>query len=232
MKSIKVLVVADTHGDNVMWAFEDYNKYDKIVFLGDYVDSFTLDDNIILNNLNEIIKLKKNNPNKFILLWGNHDVHYLFKGKYKSSGYRDSMENNLYNIFNENIDLFQLSYQIKNYLFIHAGVHRGWYNLWIKDKNKNLENETLSETLNRLFDEHYEPIFHCGVWRGGQHKVGGPLWLDKNEMGRKPIIGYHQIVGHNQLKKRKIQHTDFKNDTSITYCDTGNYENYELIIKI
>jgi hypothetical protein len=90
----------------------------------------------------------------------------------------------------------------------------------------------LVDTLNRLFLEKYQPIFHVGRWRHGRDKVGGPLWLDRNEMKNKPIIGYHQIVGHTPTKKDKIVRIDnFKDkNTSITYCDNNNVENYELTI--
>lgn len=241
---IRTITIADLHGRDY-FIYEDFDNYDLIIFLGDYVDSYDLNNYIILQTLERVLELKEKYGDKVILLWGNHDIHYLFNGKYECSGFREEMLPDLYKIFNDNKHHFKLAHQVKNYLWTHAGVHRGFYNQYIAPKVQ--EGETLADTLNRLFDEEYEPIFHCGVWRSGKKPVGGPLWLDKNEMGTKPVMGYHQIVGHtnnikttNNIKyqkyfdkKKLIQRIDnFKgNDTSITYCDNDNQENYELIIK-
>ena len=51
-------------------------NYDKVVFLGDYVDSFTISNIASYENLKDIIRLKKRDPNKVVLLLGNHDIQY------------------------------------------------------------------------------------------------------------------------------------------------------------
>jgi hypothetical protein len=50
----------------------------KVLFLGDYVDSHFLDSEKILDNLIEIINLKKQSPNSVILLLWNHDIQYIW----------------------------------------------------------------------------------------------------------------------------------------------------------
>jgi predicted MPP superfamily phosphohydrolase len=227
---MKICSTGDIHGRDY-WKYEDYSKFDKVIFVGDYVDSFDIDGKQQYINLFNIINFKKDNMNGVVLLWGNHDIHYYKLGKHKCIGFNEKYAKDFNELFVENQDLFQLSYQIDNYVWTHAGIHRGWWDMFIKDKNKIQEGENVADTLNRLFKENYEPIFHCGIWRSGRHHVGGPLWLDKNE-ATKPIVDYHQIVGHNILKDRKIQcvSQNFKGDTSITFIDTENCENYELEI--
>ena len=229
---MNILTISDLHGRDT-WKQENLHNYDLIIFLGDYCDSLEYKSYHIFDNLQNIINLKEKYGNKIILLWGNHDIQYLFAGKYQCSGYREEDMLQLNNLFKLNKQKFQLAFQYNNYIWSHAGIHKGWWNLWIKDKGKIKHGENIADTLNRLFNEQYEPIFHCGIWRGGKHKVGGPLWLDRNEMGVKPIEGYHQIVGHTPTKKRRIVTiTNFKNkNTSITYTDNENFENYKLDIE-
>jgi hypothetical protein len=131
-----VITIGDIHGFDTWKQALDYwrpeeektliDQFDYIVFLGDYVDEFHLKDAQIYKNLLEIIELKKKYPEKVILLWGNHDIQYIFKGN-ECSGYRPSMYLQLNEIFTRHEKLFQLAFQIKNYIWTHAGLHRGWY---------------------------------------------------------------------------------------------------------
>ena len=76
MEEIKtILSIGDTHGRGIALqiAKDNIHKVDKIVFIGDYVDSFDISPVIILHNLKEIIEFKKQYPDKVVLLLGNHD---------------------------------------------------------------------------------------------------------------------------------------------------------------
>lgn len=69
---MKILTIPDLHGKTVWKNVFDTN-YDRIIFLGDYVDDFPpTTDGEILDNLFKIIEIKKAFPEKIILLWGNH----------------------------------------------------------------------------------------------------------------------------------------------------------------
>ena len=93
---------------------------DKIVFVGDYVDSFTITNVVIKKNLEDIVWFKKMLPDKVILLWGNHDVQYFIPNQI-CSGYRPEAKYDLEDIFRENRDLFQMAYHNGDYLWTHAG---------------------------------------------------------------------------------------------------------------
>jgi metallophosphoesterase superfamily enzyme len=77
---MKVRVFGDLHGLTTWQEIVKDDSYDMNVFLGDYVDSFTISDAQILDNLQKLIDYKKSNPDKVTLLWGNHDLMYYFLG--------------------------------------------------------------------------------------------------------------------------------------------------------
>lgn len=260
----KIMVIADTHGRSVWKMFGDINyllqmevgnveydivplDYNYYVFLGDYCDSFVETNNTIKENLLEIIRFKKLYPNNVILLWGNHELHYVLdqpwasNGKHMCSGYRPESHYELYEILNKNYDLFQLAFQYNNYLFTHAGVHIGWYQYRFKPQFEILK-ETLDQfeieykglnlagQLNIAFNHHMEAIFDIGHKRGGHAKVGGPLWLDKS-LAIKPLTDYHQIVGHTAVGG--VSTLTKNENTSITFTDVLHHSKafYSVNIK-
>ncbi len=223
---MKFITIGDIHGRNVWKIILDKNiSYDKIIFLGDYVDSFVKNNLDIKHNLIEILNFKKSNKDNIILLWGNHDIQYLYNyGKHGCSGFRPEAYWDLHEIFNNNKKLFQLSFQYKNYLWTHAGVHKGWYKFIFKRLiNDHInDDKSLSEQLNRSFEFNDDEIFYVGRDRGGYHDVGGPLWIDKNTIYSKPLNGFNQIVGHTPVSRIITKKID--NNTSITFCDC--FDNY------
>jgi hypothetical protein len=220
---IKTLSIGDIHGLSVWKTFGDISKlitysgvkpeYDYYVFVGDYVDSFTLSNVEILANLKDIVEFKINYPDNVILLWGNHDVQYYTSyTEHGCSGFRREAYFDLHEQFRKHRKLFQMGFQIENHLWTHAGVHSGWYyHRFPYNTNK------IADDLNLAFEEGNATIFDVGRMRGGFKDVGGPLWADKNEIWKKALRGYHQIVGH--TRTNKIIHNKINKNTSITYID-------------
>jgi len=240
----KIITFGDLHGQNV-WrktadidylmnvGFEDLDNhidtdYDYYVFVGDYVDSFTKTNDEIYENLLNVIKFKKMYPKKVILIWGNHDMQYLTSfEEHGCSGFRPEAYFDLHEVFRKNKDLFQLAFQIDNYLWTHAGIHRGWYEYEFPYKSNNV-----AEDLNTAFLENVKCLFDVGLLRGGFKNVGGPLWADRRKTMNKPLKDFHQIVGHTRVKEIKTHNID--NKTSITFIDTmesNNPKPYVLKIK-
>lgn len=236
----KLMIIGDIHGRDMWKHFGDISllingefepDFDKYIFLGDYCDSFTLDNITIKKNLIDIIEFKKKYPENVVLLWGNHDVQYLYGyGKHGCSGFRPEAYFDLNDIFRKNNLLFTMAYQYDNYLFTHAGVHTGWYKFRFKEFD---DQDTLAESLNWAFDMNITEIFDVGYRRGGIQKVGGPLWLDKSLAYKKPLKGYHQFVGHTYVSDTKTYNID--HNTSITFCDNqtddkvSDFKKYYLI---
>lgn len=245
----KVITIGDIHGRNYWKNFADIShllkadpetagtgtfvpEYDYYVFIGDYVDSFTVPSLDIIYNLLDIIKLKTLYPNNVILIWGNHDVEYWknlpwVPANITMTGFRSEVHFQLYEIFNKNVELFQLAFQISNYIWTHAGVHAGWYkHYFLKEYNKK-DNLTVAEKLNDAFLHRLSTLYMNDLRRGGIHKVGGPLWCDKQLTSKKPLKGYHQIVGHTPTNG--IKHIVINKNTSITYCDILDERKYDIL---
>ena len=200
---MKIISIGDIHG-RPYWKHIDINQYDKMVFVGDYVDSFFFKDEEILANLLDIIELKKNYPDKVILLLGNHDIQYMYLNDgFGCSGFRPSMAMSLKHLFMENKKLFQMAYQIDNYIWSHAGISEVWYE-WNKDEIKEFtekfEAENLVDAINKMMYTSTNRILHqVGRKRGGRYPVGGITWADRNETNNNYLVGHHQIVGHTPI---------------------------------
>jgi predicted MPP superfamily phosphohydrolase len=230
---IRIITIGDLHGSPV-WKTIRPADWEYMVFIGDYVDSFGLADEQILANLQEIIELKKQMPEKVILLWGNHDLCYLFSDNkfHYASGMRLTMLLALNTIFTSNRNLFQAAFGIKNYLWTHAGAGQKWYYQYIKNKITPSDRD-IPTTLNRLFDEYYLPLFYIGRIRGGLHDTGGIFWAHSHETEYGPLPGYHQIIGHTRTMRGIVVSDHYGNNTSVTRVDCLDTETefYQLVIN-
>lgn len=226
----KLLAIGDLHGKDV-WRELDPESFDKVVFIGDYVDSFDKSNMEIIENLNSLIEFKKDNPDNVILLIGNHDLQYFPKygyPRYGCSGYRPEIYPHLLNIFSDNRKEFQYSYQIcdelNNFLFTHAGVSNKWYKkIFLPEVEQAFididENICLADKMNTLFLEHNDILTQVGWERGGEHELGSPLWADRREFTSRgvPLKGFYQIAGHSPVRDFITHSTD--TDTRITFID-------------
>ena len=126
----KILAIGDVHGREVLSRIR-HADFDKIIFIGDYVDThyeadFT--DEMFISNLRKIIQFKKHHPDKVVLLLGNHDIHYMYHEEVgEFTGFRPQMLDELKALFLENSDLFRMAWEYKNTLFTHAGLSNNWY---------------------------------------------------------------------------------------------------------
>lgn len=230
---MKVAVIGDIHGINTWKDNIEIKNYDKIIFLGDYVDSFNVSDKDIIYNLNNIIQFKKDNMAKVELLLGNHDIQYLLYRDNKfaltvCSGFRHKIAYQLCNIFNENKNLFKASYQINNYLFSHAGLTNESYKNYIKNHIELLDGN-LSDRINILFDGLHWSLFCIGYKRGGNRPYGSIFWADASELSDDMLNNYHQVVGHTELSN--IYYKKIDDNTSTAFIDNEKREIYEIIIN-
>lgn len=214
---MKIITIGDLHG-SVAWRKVQPEKWDRIIFMGDYVDSFDYSDDHILNNLKEVISFKKKYLEKVVLLWGNHDLAYYFRGvqPHACSGFRRSMMQDLHKIFTAEEELFLAAFQAGNHLWSHAGVVGRWFQRFIGNQVQPLD-YNLSCTFNRLFRSYYLPLFHVSDARGGWDKDGGIFWADLSETWSDPPQGYQQIIGHTKVRRiTRLRHSE---QTTNTYVD-------------
>lgn len=220
---MKILAIGDLHGKNVWKLIADPEKFDKIVFVGDYMDSWDKADEEMTTNLLDLIEFKKANMDKVVLLLGNHDIPYMYSyHQFPCSGHRYKMYPLWNQIFNDNQKLFQIAYQYKNYLFTHAGVTRKWYEAF-KGLLNTMPSESLADQLNMLqYTAENKALHLVGHLRNGRSKYGGVTWADQTELINWPLAGYHQIVGHNITfppLHYRFMDEEAHEDCSITFID-------------
>ena len=228
MKKTNLLAIGDLHGKSC-WQSIHFDQYDKIIFLGDYVDGFDHSDREILDNLQAVVDLKISLPQKVILLLGNHDIQYLHYPHYACSGFRPSMQKTLTAVFHRHRNFFQVAYQNDRYLFTHAGVSSGWMaNFKTSLKGTLFEKElggfkNMAAWFNVMEETDYRDILHqVGKKRGGTAEYGGITWAGREELCARPLMGFHQVVGHNPV--HFIDVVRFDDHTSITFADVLRYQ--------
>ena len=219
-KSYNILTLGDIHGRSIwkqivfggnteffFWkqaVEEDYLDYegkyrfqmdwDKIIFVGDYCDSFTIGNEAILENLKDIILFAKTYPDLVVLLLGNHDVQYIQSNEC-CSGYRPEMRPDLNELFTENKDLFKIAYldefdtgnRVIKTLWTHAGVTHGWFQEFMRDINSpryrhneffiGSETWKIDKVLNLAWDLRVDNLFNVDNASGGFSLWAGPLWV-------------------------------------------------------
>lgn len=219
---MKILIISDLHGRSA-WKDASVKDFDRVIFLGDYTDSFVESDETIYGNLKEIVQLKRKKPNKVTLLIGNHDAQYIHFPHYRCSGYRPQAQPALSTLFAKHESLFQVAHQEADYLFTHAGVSNNWLAYAQQKLAKELPDLTpengMAEFLNEL---HRQPLrlrnllFEVGPKRGGLDACSGPVWADRTETITNFLPDFHQVVGHTPVD----DFTTASSETgSITYTD-------------
>src|SRR3954452_22915827 len=86
--NMKIVALGDTHGRTIWKHIVERETYDKVVFIGDYFDTH---EGVSVaqqkRNFKDIIECKQSDKNKVVLLFGNHDFHYLSAMGTQYSGY-------------------------------------------------------------------------------------------------------------------------------------------------
>jgi len=243
----KIAVDAGAPADDLeFWKDLPYAQYDKIIFVGDYVDSFDIKNAPMKHNLLEIIEFKKLLGDRVVLLLGNHDVQYFIPDQI-CSGYRAEMIHDFGDIFRTNLDLFTMAYEIHDaegtkYLWTHAGATKGW----LEGLKANMSNpdyryvdivaernpETASEWINLAWEMRAEDIFLVDRESGGWSKWAGPIWVRPRTLNYAPLAGHHQIVGHTpQRTINKVQLLDTVTHYYVDCLEHGDGESLTLEIN-
>ncbi len=237
---MKIVAIGDIHGHSGWRAIVSANlDADKIIFIGDYFD--TTDPNILprdqQENFKDIIAFKKANMDKVVLLFGNHDFHYLGITNREYSGFQKLHKYDIRELINSAINerLLQMCYIHDNILFVHAGVTRTWC------KANKVDMFNIDTYINNLF--YYKPIafeFTCGTThdKHGDEICQTPIWVRSRSLYIDKIAGYIQVVGHTVMDfisglngSRKIYTQGMMVETSgVIFIDTlGTSGEYLLV---
>lgn len=199
----KILIIPDVHGRSFWRSAVASGDYDKIIFLGDYVDPYP-DERIgeltALHGLMDIIDFYDRHPDQVVLLLGNHDLHYLspyYHEMCPCDRYDEKHSDVLHLLFTKG-DRFNLAHEetigSQKYLFTHAGVNQPWLK-----RNLKVIRQPDAIHLNRLllFDEGIETLRQVGLLRWGMYLTGSVVWCDSDELAvSDPLPDVYQIVGH------------------------------------
>ena len=188
-------------------------KFDRVVFLGDYFDEFG--DDVSDARKTALWLRNRIDSTDDIFLLGNHDAAYLFPDidelycpgftKVKAQGIREILTP-------KHWLRFKLAHEEQGWLLSHAGFHPVW-----------IENPSVERILKRCETamdlakrRKADPILGYGEKPGGIQRFGGPLWMTWENFI--PIPGINQIVGHTSGEEfREKLGTDSRN-----YCvDVG-----------
>lgn len=197
---MKYLFVGDIHNRyEIMKTIVDFgveNGY-KMVFVGDYVDSFKER----YSEGEKCLKLAVELCNDHIFILGNHDLHYL-DDDFIHAGYNENFR------FSFNSYLKQLrkrfSFAIDDILVTHAGLTEKAMNFSMSEKcykNEKLDAELISSYIETECVDHSSSLLtQMGRARGGKHSVGGILWCDfYGEFA--PLPNITQIFGHTMCRE-------------------------------
>ena len=94
----KLLIIPDVHGRTFWKEALESDNYKKVIFLGDYVDPYWfegIDNFTAIFNFKDILSQKTKDPDRIVLLLGNHDLSYYsdhFSKMGKSDRYDDENE--------------------------------------------------------------------------------------------------------------------------------------------
>jgi hypothetical protein len=241
---MKILVIPDIHSRK-FWRqtiANNVDKVNKIIFLGDYLDPYSNeieehpklmeceyfgDCQNLLKMLENIVSLKKNEPNKYILLTGNHTDSYIWS-KFHAATRTDYKNWEKYHkFFSQNLEYFNLVWIENNVIFSHAGISEGWANEFLYhymkyDEGAELENNSLIfETARVLkdtslidFNRYYINSLSCiSSYRWGDAPYGSCEWSDimehinqhQSKVEEKLVpLGddeFYQVFGHTLLQK-------------------------------
>ena len=224
------LVIGDIHGriDKVE-AFLTYKPEEQHIFTGDYVDSFVQSDNIIYQTLKLVIE------SNAVLLWGNHDIHYLSRAPFRCSGYRQYMAKSIRDIFEVFGHRFIPVITIDGFIITHAGVTQGLaddlnFSMRVTEATFEIHQSIIEDEWakyqnpdNFPRDGKESPIFNIPKARGGIDKFGGIFWADYRD---EQYYKIPQVFGHSKTIDGGILKVEYipGSDHWALGCDDNKFE--------
>ena len=181
----RTIVVGDIHGhlESVEAALA-FNG--NVVFVGDYVDSFTRPIEEQVRCLTTVLDAIEDDPGRVVGLLGNHEWSYL-NPSYRCSGWNQEMQTHMTHLHNRVLRYLREYWWVGEVLVSHAGI-----------------DDLLLEQRDQTYQQYLDAgdYHQVGRIRGGMHNaIGGLYWNDFNhEM--EPVPGLKQVVGHSYSKDR------------------------------
>lgn len=198
----RILVISDIHGED-FWINQDPTKFDKIVFLSDFWDSFIKTIAQQTKMFKKAIKWKELYPDKVHLIIGNHDYQYLVN-RHMYSGWQADNALAIHNLMKEHKDKFQNAVVIDSVLFTHAGLS----NTFFDRISTHFDEETMTEDwyLNEFGVESEQ--LHAHLYSDyGDDVREGISFIRPNALSRDIYLNERisfQVVGHTHSDSFKL----------------------------
>lgn len=223
---MKTVAIGDTHGRQFWKYLTSLEDVDRIVFIGDYFDSFDYDGKHQLENFLDIIEYKQSKQKEVILLIGNHDFHYMdwaLESYEEYSGFQDSYAKTFNKVLRLYKDELQMAYQMDDYIFTHAGIT----NTWLKERCLWDGVVNIVDCINDTFKAAPDRFsFNSGVGdMYGDHPSQSPIWVRPNSLISDPIDFFFQVVGHTGQKRILLD------DDPFYFIDTLGTSREYLVIE-
>jgi len=195
---MKRLILGDMHGMfGVIKDIYDAEQPDEVIILGDYFDSFNLSPEIQKFAWLDLIELRnvhlKKKSGKFIMLIGNHDIHYLSSYLGQCSGYNKDTAyfaaDYVSKALDDNILTFAFIDETNKTIYTHAGVTQTWFMKWCYP------------SLGNINTVEFKAFEFVGADWFGNDKRNSPIWVRPEALESDPYVdsnGYiwNQVFGH------------------------------------
>ena|SRR5574344_1280852 len=193
----KTLVLGDIHGHDC-WKgiLAAEGDCDKVVVLGDYFDSFTVQPSIQEDNFKDLLEEQaKRGKDKFVLLMGNHDFHYFIDDYSEQySGYSYATKGRAHPLLRKASEdgSLTLIHRDGGILFSHAGISNYWLNNI--SSTQDLDKITFGSADFDVATLKFNIAMGYDMY--GNSVSQGFLWIRPQALFDDMIPGYVQVVGH------------------------------------
>jgi predicted phosphodiesterase len=205
---MKTVLIGDLHGRDAWKHIITYEKPDRVVFVGDYFDSFDIPYDKQVNNFLDLVEFKKSGNAEVIMLLGNHDYHYLpYINDTATSGYQTKYGFFLKQVLGSNETHLQMAYQFDDFLVTHAGVSVEFMDMHVKS----WRHDTVAEDLNELFKYKPNVFAFNGYDPYGDDTYQTPIWIRTKSLMKANKLSdlkrnVVQIFGHTQVYRKIDEH--------------------------
>lgn len=218
--SNKIIAIGDTHGRRTWEKVKNQeSEFDKFIFIGDYFDTREgIRSQDQLDNFTKILIFKRDNPDKVVLLLGNHDFHYLTGVTDQYSQFDFSMYEKANRLLMGAIEKnwLDIVHVEGDYMFSHAGVSEEWV------RNSRLDESNLVDSINsilgiaddgstRLSDSAITKLsfgynLPKDIWPSntGDNITQSPIWIRPMSLSKVSYGDYIHVVGHTQVEEIQL----------------------------
>lgn len=231
----KTVVIPDVHGRQLWKEVVNKESPNRVIFLGDYFDSFDIETEDQVRNFLDIIQFKKESGIETEMIIGNHDHHYMV-GDSGIAGFQPVG----YYLIQPELRLYKTelkaAYRMGNIIFSHAGISPKFLNDVFGKEGWTTEN--MVDLLNDMM--FYKPMafMHCGMNPYGDSQNESCIWIRPRSlmMAARPFQkeGIVQIVGHTGLdgvKTKANKHYWFTDALFEPYNEYVTIEDGVIIVK-